>query len=335
MNIYLNTKHNLDLGDYLCIISLLANVSETITLYADNREGQYTRISQLLSILNVPEDQLKLEFSQEHRGDFSGAVNLKIYSDYYYPEFLNLNSKQIAVKDPSRKKSYIGICCYNDLGGYLDANYDNISGGTNEGNNGTRIPQCKYRSIDYYAKVMQFVKSAGYDVITLDNNDNIESKMQFMLENCAAVIGYESSTAHLCHMLQIPYLMLDWRVPHFDSIYGEFQCEVTHQSKTVYHLHDDDELFNFTKNEFVDLIAKLTDWGTTNNRIVNGQVRIIPIKDATGKIDFVDQTSKPLFRSIMGPQISDTAKEFIEHFYKDKFPYLSRSRGVQSSSLVS
>ena len=33
--------------------------------------------------------------------------------------------------------------------------------------------------------------------------------------------------------------------------------------------------------------------------------------------------------------ISETAKEFIEHFYEDKFPYLSRSRGVRTSPLVS
>ena len=336
MNIYLNTKNGLDFGDYLCTISLLANVPSPITLYADNKEDQYNRISQLLRILNIPEDQLKIEYSQDHRGNFLGTWHLKTYSDYYYPEFLNLNGEQIAVKDPSRKKLYIGVCCYKSLDAYLDSNYDNISGSvSNEGNKGTRIPQCKYRSIDYYAKVMQFVKSAGYDVITLDNTDNLESKMQFMIENCAAVIGYEGGIAHLCHMLRIPYLMLDWRVPNFDSIYGEFQCEVTHQSKTVYHLRSDDELFNFTRAEFVDLIAKLTDWGTTNNRIVNGQIRMIPVKDATGKIDFVDQTSKPLFRSTMGPQISETAKEFIEHFYEDKFPYLSRSRGVQSSPLVS
>jgi hypothetical protein len=336
MNIYLNTRNGLGLGDYLCTISLLANTPTPITLYADNREDQYNRISQLLRILNVPEDQLKIEFSQDHRGDFSGAWHLKTYCDYFYPEFVTLKGKQLKVKDPSRKKSYIGVCCYSGLDAYLDANYDHIRGSSmNEGNNGTRIPQCKYRSIDYYTKIMQFAKTIGYDVITLDDPNNIESKMEFILENCAAVIGYEGGIAHMCHMLQIPYLMLDWRVPNHDAQYGEFQCEVTHQSKTVYHLRSDDDLFRFTRKDFLEFIDKLTNLGTTNNRIVNGQVRMIPIKDATGKIDFVDRTSKPLFRSTMGPQLSDTAKEFVEHFYEDKFPYLSRSRGVRTSPLVS
>jgi len=336
MNIYLNTRNGLGFGDYLCTISLLANVPTPITLYADNREGQYDRISQLLRIFNVPEEQLKIEFNPDHRGDFSGAWHLKTFTDYFYPEVVTLKGRQLAVKDSTRKKSYIGVCCYNGLDTYLNSDYDQIRGSVkNEGNNGTRIPQCKYRSVDFYARVMQFAKSMGFDVVTLDDANNLESKLEFMLENCAAVIGYEGGIAHACHMLQIPYLMLDWRVPNHDAQYGEFQCEVTHRSKTVYHLRNDDELFQFSRTGFLEFIDKLTNLGTTNNRLVTGQVRMIPISNATGKIDFADQTSKPLFRSTMGPQLSDSARNLIEHYYQDKFPYLSRSRGVQSSSLVS
>lgn len=324
MRIDLNTKHGFGFGDYLCMISTWLDIPEPVTVYCDNREFQYDRLSELHRLLDIPKEKLKIVYKENHQGDFSGAWHVKIFSEYYKPRYINFPGQRIVVDDPRRKKNAIGISMYNGLDVYLDKDYNLIRGSSiNEGPNGTRVPQAKWRTIDFYSRVFEACRKFGYDVITLDHPGDIEFKLRALVEQCEAVIAYEGGIAHLCHMLNVPCLMLNFRDPCADCVYGPFQAEYMHQSRSMYLLRNDEELFNMDRNQFSNLIGSLKNGSGTNNRLINGTSRFQFIKGANSKIDFFDiKDNRHVFRSLMGPQISESAKLFIEKYYKHKFPYL-------------
>jgi hypothetical protein len=325
MEITLDTSRGMGFGDMLCLISLLCDIPEPVTLYSNNTEQYYDRIKQYIEILNIPEDKLKIVYTDKN-GGFSGAWHLKTVSNYYYPETLKLNGKELKVKDPSRAKPYIGLAMYNGTDGWIDSNYNfvrlTVDGPVVEGNRSDYVPQCRWRSFDYYTKLFEFIRYQNYDVITLDSNKNLESKIEFLIENCTAVIGYEGGMAHLCHMLRIPFFMLDWRLPSHDAHYGQFQAEVTHQSRTVHMIRDDTEFVNMSQRQFRNLVEKLNHQNT-NNRIVNGEINMRFKKGINSPIEFVNQQGLVVHTSPFGPQVSNQAVEVINNFYKNKFPNIS------------
>lgn len=326
MKIYLNTKHGFGLGDYLCMLSTWLDIPEPVEVYCDNREQQYDRLVELQETFCIPASRLKIINNPDHSGDFSGAWHVKIFSNYYNPSYVNVSGRRIRVNDPDRKKTYIGLSMYNGLDVYLDNDYNLIRGSSiNEGPNGSRVPQAKWRTINYYAKIFETCRKFGYDVITLDHPRDFKFKVQTLVEQCDAVIAYEGGIAHLSHMLNIPCLMLDFRNPCHDSMYGSFQAEYMHQSKSMYLMRNDQELFDMNKEQFSNLLASLKAGSGSNNRLVNGTSKFQFIKGANSKIDFFDlKDNRHIERSLMGPQLSESAKEFIEKFYRHKFPYLDQ-----------
>lgn len=304
-------------GDYLCMISLFCDVPTPVELYCDNKANHYNSLLELTRILNVSKDKLKIIYRENHTGDFSGGCYLKLLSNYYTPEYVNINGQLIEVNDKSQSKPYIGLACYSGLYDPHDVYFND----NNDRNLKDRMPGCRYRSVDYYSKIFSLIKNHGYDVVTLDSAENLELKILQLLKTCSAVIGYEGGIAHLCHMLQIPFIMLDWR-PNNDSQYGEFQVEVLQQSNTVHIIKDDTMFLNIGKNEFKNLINDLKYAHSTNNRLVTGEYRMQYVDGFNGKVDFVNANNQIEFSSTVRPRVSPSAAKFVETFYKDKFPNL-------------
>ena len=325
MRIDLNTKHGFGLGDYLCMISAWMDVSEPIEVFCDNKEHQYDRLSQLVKVLRIPDNKLKITYNENHKGDFSGAWHLKIFSNYYRPEQVLVDGEKIDTTDKNRKRMVIGIAGYSGLDFYLDNDYNIIRGSNiNEGNKRSHmVPQVKFQALDFYGEVFKFARRCGYDVVTLDHPSNLEHKVKTLVEQCDAVIAYEGGIAHLCHVLRVPCFVFNYRNTEADAIYGQFQVPYIHQSKTMYFLKNPLELLSWDKDKFMNLVSGLRHETCTNNTLVTGEHRIVPTKGATSKLDFIDKDNNLAFRSLMGPQLSDSAKAFIEHFYKHKFPYLN------------
>ena len=324
MNIYLDTDRGYGFGDLLCLISLLCDVPEQIVLHTNNKEYYYDRITEFTRILCIPESKLKV-VQVEINGTFSGAFHLKTVADYYYPNHVLVNGEKILVNDLNRKKQYVGIALYNGLDGYVDYNDNFMRNAPNgsvisEGCNSGRIPQCKFRSIQTYGQVFMNLRKWGYDVITLDGVNNLESKIKFLVENCKAVVGYEGGLAHLCHMLRIPYIMYDYKSSQdIDDCYGEYTAEVIHQSHTV-HIMESDAWFNkLNKNTFSELVDNLQN-KRTNNRIVRGDIKMIFEGAFNTKVSFADTNNVINFQSRFGPQVSDAAVDLIHKFYSHRFP---------------
>lgn len=321
MELTLDTNRGMGFGDMLCLISLLCDLGEPVTLYSNNRETYYDRIKRLTELLSVPEDRLKI-LPTEKEGDFAGAYHLKTVGNYYYPEKITVDGTEIDLNKPRYNKPYIGMCMYNG-DGYIDSGFNfwrnneqhfPVAEGSDRTN---RIPQCKWRTIDYYSEVFAMIKRCGYEVITFDHHNMMEAKMKFLAENCAAVIGYEGGMAHLCHMFKIPYLMFKYRSsPDVDDLYGPFTQEVIHQSRTVHFIQDDNAFVKMNKQELEKLLQDLTK-GITNNRIVNNQVKMVFDNGIASKIKFLDQRNgEVLHSSKFGPQVSKKAEEVINAIYK-------------------
>lgn len=308
MDIYLDTTKGFGFGDQLCLLSLLSRIPTRVTLYSNDREQYYERLSQLVNSLRIPIAVRHTDLD----GDFAGAYHLKTVCDYYYPNKLRRDLGT---------KNYIGLVLYNSTDGWVDSDYNFLRNDVqgkpvSEGNeNRFNIPQRKYRSLEFYSKVFELCRRCGYDVITLDAHEKLDQKIDFLMKNCEAVIGYEGGVAHLCHMLKIPFLMFDHQYPNTNP-YGQFQIEVMHQSRTMHLIRNDEKFLQMDSGDFALLIRDLK-LGKTNNRIVNGEVKMSFINGVINSpIQFYNKDcSTLLFQSDYGPQVSDSAATLINQYF--------------------
>ena len=279
MKIHLDTTHSVGLGDYLCLISLLCDVPDTVEVYCNNNWHTFDRLTDFKRVLNIPDSAFKL-VQTESNGDFAVlGWPVKLFSKYYNPKSVMIRGQELSLdyENTRDSKGYIGLVCYTTNQSYVDTNGNYIEWDNNlEVNRGCNnvFPQTRLRPVDYYARVFEFIKTRRYDVITIDSmHTNFEDKVEMMAKHCKAIIGYEGGIAHLAHILNIPYFMLDWQHPCPNTIYGDLHCEIVHQSKCLHVLRHDEELFGWTAAEFDQKIYNVFS-GYGNNRFVNGEYKI-------------------------------------------------------------
>ena len=310
MRIDLNTQRGMGFGDLLCVLSVLHDSKQSIEIYCDNQYNQYKLLQEITTTLNIPKDRIDIIFNADHAGDFSGGCYLKLFNNYYYPDTVNLNGQQITVDDPNRVKPYVGLACYSGVGSPHDIFQSDPVPGKD------RMPGCRYRPIGFWSQIFTQVKGFGYDILTLDQPTNLEFKISQLL-NCSAVICYEGGIAHLCNMLRIPTIVLDWQWPNISAQFGDFQVEVLHQSATAYILKDDKKLLNMCKKEFESLVESLQQ-GHGNNRLFSGEYQMKFTDGFKSEINFVDRNENTVFTSLGAPRVSDSAAEFMNKIFKEK-----------------
>jgi hypothetical protein len=136
--------------------------------------------------------------------------------------------------------------------------------------NNTTYPNCKIYSIDQYAELYKFIKISGYDVLSLDSRDiSVENKAYLISEYCECVIGYEGGIAHLCHMLNVPYIMLPW---HLANV--KFDSKLLHIDDKTYLLDSFEQLLSWSALEINHCILELSI-GNTNNELVHDSTLIL------------------------------------------------------------
>ena len=168
----------------------------------------------------------------------------KIYSPYY------------KIPKVQKKKTFIGIASYQ-------------SSEVIEPNN-TTYPNCKIYSIDQYAELYKFIKISGYDVISLDSRDiSIENKAYIISEYCECVIGYEGGIAHLCHMLNVPYIMFPWHRENIEEV-----SKLIHLDNQTYFLDSFEQLLSWPPAKLKQCIEELHA-GLTNNELVHNPELIL------------------------------------------------------------
>ena len=256
IKVELNNDHSVGLGDNLCLLSALANIPAPIELYVNNDYQTYDRLIQYKRIFRIPKDQLEI-FPMEASGNFNNVGwPVKFFTDYHKPQYVNL--KNGIVKLDSSDKKCIAIAAQ------FDSNPEQAD----------QWPWCRGRPIEYWARIFAHVKQMGYDVITVDYpHRDLEDKIHMLAKHCRAIISYEGGMAHLAHMLKLPCFLVDWKLPSPSTTLGQFHCEFVHKTNSVYILRDDNEIFNWGRDQFDSRIFQL-EQGKGNNRLVNGECDI-------------------------------------------------------------
>jgi len=256
--IILNNDHSVGLGDNLCLISALTNIPPEIDLYTNNLHNTFNRLVQYKTIFRIPDSQLKIHLSDDNGGFNNVGWPIKLFCDYYKSPYVNIKGEVLKTGENLEEKKCIGLVCSFDEPG-VDT---------------TIWPWTRSRPSPYWAKMFAWIKSMGYEVITLDHPFfDLETKIELMVKHCKAVVGYEGGMAHLSHMLKIPYFMVPWRFPTNSTQLGQFHCEFVHRTSSVHLMRSDDELFYLSTDLFNQRVSELIQ-GKTNNRLVNGECKI-------------------------------------------------------------
>lgn len=123
-------------------------------------------------------------------------------------------------------------------------------------------PFVKFHNRSLYSTIIDVVQAAGYDPFVIDSKDiSLENKVYVLNELCDFVIGYEGGITHLAHVLQMPAIILPWRistdtVPPIDFL---------HLDKRTYLVRDTTEIQSWTPQHLLNLVDGLYNETGYNN----------------------------------------------------------------------
>jgi hypothetical protein len=284
LRINLNNDHSVGLGDNLCLLSSLANIPPPIDLYVNNVHNTFDRLTHYKKIFRIPNTQLQIFFSEDN-GDFNNVGwPVKLFSEYYRPQFVSINGQTIQTRTRSDK----------------DKKFIAIAGSTIPDETGlNEWPSCRARPQEYWNRIYGWIKNIGYEAVSVDNPFvDLEDKIEILAKHCRAIISYEGGMAHLSHMLKLPCFLVDWKHPSPSTELADFHCDFVHKSRSVYILRNDEEIFSWGEGQFNQMVERL-HIGETNNRLVNRECRLqFAGPGIHGKISVVDNhTGKVLLTS--------------------------------------
>lgn len=246
------------LGTLICLISTFLHSNTQVVL---NTDKPTSPLFSFKNIFNISDRQLIVNFtpilkddiimSSSHKLMVSDIV--KTFAPYFDLSRVNVLGKQYDLK--TQGKPCIGLLCYNNYKSFL--NFDPTK---------STYPDNRYHSIEEYANLFRIIKSAGYEVITLDSVDiSLEQKVYMLNELCDAVVGYEGGLCHLAHLLKIPTIMLPYRYQpgEFRSRWNPY-LNLLHLDKRTYFVDDIEEVRSWTRDSFRALIDNLYNQGGNN-----------------------------------------------------------------------
>lgn len=200
-----------------------------------NEDLNNTNFEKYKKIFNISDNTLRINQTKDLQNEIEPSDIFKVYSPYYKLP----NNKQ--------NKRFIGIAAYQDSQAFE--------------NPGIVYPESKYYPIQKYSELYKLLKLFGWEVITLDSrNVSVEEKADLISNYCECVIGYEGGIAHLCHMLDIPYIMFPWKIP--------FDVKLLHLDEKTFFLDSFDQILSWTKEDLDKCISNLHN-GKTNNELIN------------------------------------------------------------------
>ncbi len=302
LRVNLNNDHSVGLGDNLCLLSALANVPPPIDLYVNNTHKTFDRLTHYKKIFRIPDSQLTIQLCAEN-GNFNNVGwPVKLFSDYFRPTYVSTNGSTIQTRTTTdNKKKFIAIA-----GSTIPD-----SRGRNE------WPASRSRPQEYWNRIYGWIQSIGYEAVSVDNHfTNLEDKVEILSKHCRAIISYEGGMAHLAHMLRLPCILLDWKLPSPSTQLGEFHCEFVHKTDSVYIVRNDQEIFTWGEGDFNSLVNELHE-GKTNNRLVNGQCQLkFQGPGPRGRVQVVNRMGDNLLTSdaIFGD--SKVAELLTQYYFK-------------------
>ena len=270
-------------GTLISYMSAIMHNGDPVELHTDR-----TLIVTLKELFKIPDSKLKI-IPIDSNGLSDGTTEIsdisKIFSQYFEVEVLHAFGKDFQVPYQRGGKPLIGLACYQD--------HEHL---VNFKANDTTWPNCRYYSLDDYARIVTFIKRMGYEVITLDDRRiSLEQKAYLLNEMCSAVIGYEGGMHHLAHLLKVPSIILPWS-QEFEIIdHRHMYKHILHLDKRTYFARSVDEIVAWTPDEFQGLLQHLKDGhgnniflfdgdtpDNTNNILVANDLSMVAVKVASG-----------------------------------------------------
>lgn len=297
MEVTLPIDWNKSLGTQLMALSVfIATGVKKINVPNYDRYVQFSTYKNIFGFTD--EDFIVSLYTQQPNINVVDAGDLfKLHSPYFIPR--NLKPRQIG------SKKYIGLACYQDTNDFFTLDEHKSD-----------FPKCKQYSIEENAMIFQYIKSRGYEILTLDSKEiTIEEKIKLLSENCECVIGYEGGIGHICHLLQIPLILLPGNIDRY------YLNMLLHLDKRTYFLKSLNELFEWNSTALANTIVDLND-SKGNNKFMNGLLRAIRIKDKYDnenlKIVSTISSNFQLFSGNDTIRNAHTASEaaYINQFYK-------------------
>lgn len=239
------------LGTLICLVSTFLHSNCQIVI---NTNQARSPLFELKKIFNIADSRLIINFvpvlsddiimSASHQLMVSDIV--KIFAPYFESTEVSVLGHQYSLG--KQNKPCVALLCYNNYKSLV--NFDATK---------NTYPDNRYHALQDYARVFELIKSAGYEVITLDSVDiALEQKVYMLNELCDAVIGYEGGLCHLAHLLKIPTIMLPYRYPlgEFRSVWNPY-LNLLHLDKRTYFVDSMSEIDAWTPKVLRQLIANL------------------------------------------------------------------------------
>ena len=226
---------------------------------------------EIKSILGIPDDQISITpIPLQNKQDNIPMLELsdcsKFLSPYIQPNTVNVFGKSVPIG--RKKKPCIGLCIHRSS----IAGYDNLL---------TDIfPDNRQYPMDVNFEIIKLILKSEYDVITINSHDiSLEHKVSMMNELCEAVISYEGGIAHLAHVLQIPTIILPWRLGKHGRPPNRSEKLFTHSvhmDRKTWFLESVDELLNWSPDQLRFKIRELHNNLSNNIYLTHPDPTIVP-----------------------------------------------------------
>lgn len=264
-------------GMCISFVSMLLNSNDSYHIEVDSHN--HTLLS-IKKVFNIPDDKLTVSVIDKLDNNIFRELSDvgKFTSPYFHPEHLNIGNTLVPL-DTKRNKPYIVLAMYQDnnhLKNYDPTDYN--------------WPNNRYRSVQEYSILFQLIKTAGYEIITLDNHNIVlEDKIKILNDYVDCVIGYEGGLCHLAHVLKIPCIVLPWNIPEtFLNVHA------LHLDMKTWFVHEFEDIKNWTAETLISTIKKL---GLNQGNNIFAQGKVIFKKDFS---EYVLQTNKRDYSMLPG-----------------------------------
>lgn len=299
IHVNLNNDHSVGLGDNLCLLSALANLPDKVELFVNNDHNTFDRLCHYKQIFGINNDKLKIVKTTAN-GDYNNVGwPVKLFTDYYRPDQVLIKDQLLDLNADMGSKKFVAVITSHEI------QYEDL------------WPWCRARPIEYWGRLMAWIKGLGYEVITLDDPYvDLEDKIEFLVKKCKAIISYEGGMAHLSHMLNIPCFIVDWRHPNRSTNLGQYHCEFVHRTNNVHILRNgDDHIFSWNRDMFDKEQHNLLQ-GKTNNRLVNGQLQLALGTGAPGHVELRETKDNYLIDTFELYNHKSKVLEMIRTYYQ-------------------
>lgn len=278
---------NLGLGTFISALSLIYHANKPVRWLVQEKDSHIVLTGFIPTIKALCLDENLIEFQIVDNEQFIEQKigdTAKLFSPYI---------KYKGTKNNTDRKPFILIAMY---GNSNPLDFDP---------NSEEQPFVKFYPMDVYAKIIQICLAAGYDIITFDKSTffGVAEKIDFMLMNCEAVIGYEGGLSHLAHVLDIPSIILPWKT--YSNI------TLLHMDSKTYHIRDINEINKMTVTSFLLMLEKCRN-NKSNNILFSDNYEIY-VTPSYGHILLKDLNNQDYSYQWNTPWLLSAETEFIKN----------------------